>query len=104
MQRDWRPWAGAVILMAIVIAIVTPRIKRSAAVRRDVHEIVNGGLHTFLARNKIDETALVNEISDRGDAYRALISLLDAIQRERIGAEEGDLEQRARDLVESVMR
>jgi len=104
MQRDWRPWAGAVILMAIVIAIVTPRIKRSAAVRRDVHEIVNGGLHTFLARNKIDETALVNEISDRGDAYRALISLLDAIQRERIGAEEGDLEQRARDLVESVTR
>lgn len=73
-----------------------------AATRRDVREIVTGGLHSFLTRKKIDETALANEISDRGDAYRALISLLDAIQRERIPIEEADVDQRARDLVESL--
>jgi hypothetical protein len=104
VKRDWRPWAIAVALLAIVIAIVTPRVRRAAAVRRDVRAIVNGGLHDFLIRNKIDETALANEVSDRGDAYRALVSLLDAIQRERITRVDADLEQRARDLVESVIR
>jgi hypothetical protein len=103
-KRDWRPWAAAIALLVIVVAAVTPRIHRAMAVRRDVREIVNGGLHTFLLRHKIDETALANEVSDRGDAYRALLSLLDALQRERIAAEEADLEQRARDLVESVIR
>lgn len=104
MPRDWRPWAVALAVLAIIIAIVTPRIRRAAAARRDVREIVNGGLHTFLVRKKIDETALANEVSDRGDAYRALVSLLDAIQRERITPEEADVELRARDLVESVTR
>ncbi|HEY2092470.1 MAG TPA: BatD family protein [Thermoanaerobaculia bacterium] len=104
VRRDWRPWAGAIALVAIIIAIVAPRIRRAADARRDVREVVNGGLHAFLLRKKIDETALANEISDRGDAYRALVSLLDAIQRERITPEEADVEQRARDLVESVIR
>jgi hypothetical protein len=104
VRRDWRPWAGAIALLALVVAIVTPRIRRAAAAHRDVREIVNGGLHTFLARKKIDETALANEVSDRGDAYRALLSLLDAIQRERITPEEADVGQRARDLVESMVR
>jgi len=104
MRRDWRPWAGGIALIVLVTLIVTPPVRRSLAARRDVREIVNGGLQTFLARKKIDETALANEISDRGDAYRGLVSLLDAIQRERIAPDEAraDLEQRARDLVESL--
>jgi hypothetical protein len=104
IKRDWRPWAAGIALLVLAILIVTPPIRRSLAVRRDVREIVNGGLHTFLARKKVDETALANEISDRGDAYRGLVSLLDSIHRERITAEEAraDLELRARDLVESV--
>jgi hypothetical protein len=102
MRRDWRPWAAAAVLLVILILIVLPWIRRAAATRRDVREIVNGGLATFLARKRIDETTLANEVSDRGDAYRALLSLLDA----RIPPEEaeGELERRARDLVESVIR
>ncbi|HEV8435350.1 MAG TPA: BatD family protein [Thermoanaerobaculia bacterium] len=101
-KREWRPWAGGILLLAVVIAIVTPPLRRAAATRRDVREIATGGLHSFLIRKKIDETALANEISDRGDAYRSLISLFDAIQRERIPIEEADVDQRARDLVESL--
>jgi hypothetical protein len=102
LRRDWRPWAGGIALLALVVMLLIRPLRRAAATRRDVREIVNGGLHTFLTRRKIDETALANEVSDRGDAYRALVSLLDAIQRERILPEEADVEQRARDLVESL--
>ncbi len=102
VKRDWRPWAGAILLLVVVIAIVTPPLRRAAARRKDVRLIVNGGLHDYLVRKKVDENVLAKEISDRGDAYRSLVSLLDAMQRERVTPEEADLEQRARDLVESL--
>jgi hypothetical protein len=114
VAREWNPrslipWIGAITLLALVLAIVGPRLKRSVRIRAEVRAIMSGGLaalHAFLARRKIDETTLANEVSDRGDAYRALRSLIDAIDRDRIPREEvaSDLEQRARDLVESVMR
>ncbi|HEX7191358.1 MAG TPA: BatD family protein [Thermoanaerobaculia bacterium] len=105
LKRDWRPWAGAIALVVLAALIVTPPVRRSLAVGRDVREIVNGGLHAFLVRKKVDETALANEVSDRGDAYRGLVSLIDAVHRERITSDEAktDLEQRARDLVETVI-
>ncbi len=95
--------------MTLVLAIIGPRLKRSRRIRAEVRGITSGGLaalHAFLARRKIDETTLTNEVSDRGDAYRALRSLIDAIDHDRISPEEAaaDLEQRARDLVESVIR
>ncbi|HEX3580389.1 MAG TPA: BatD family protein [Thermoanaerobaculia bacterium] len=95
-KRDWRPWAEAIALLVILAMLVIPPLRRASSTRGDVRQIVNGGLHDYLVRKKIDETALANEISDRGDAYRALVSL------QRIDAENAGLEQRARDLVESL--
>jgi hypothetical protein len=96
VKRDWRPWAGAIALLVILAVMVIPPLRRASSTRRDVREIVNGGLRDYLVRKKVDETALANEISDRGDAYRALVSL------QRIDPENTGLEQRARDLVESL--
>jgi hypothetical protein len=71
-----------------------------------VREITRAGapLSHYLARRKIDETTLAAEISDRGDAYRALRSLLDSVERDRISAAEAhdEMRRRARDLVESL--
>jgi hypothetical protein len=35
-------------------------------------------LHALLAARKLDETSLMREQSDRGDAYRSLLSGLDS--------------------------
>jgi len=114
VAREWDlrlllQWLGLISLWVLAFATAGPRLKRWAQNRREVRAITSGGeaaLHAFLAGRKIDETTLANEVSDRGDAYRALRSLIEAIDRDRISPEEAaaDLEQRARDLVESVMR
>jgi hypothetical protein len=102
--RALLPWVETILLFVLAAATVTPRVRRAFEVRAGVRAILSGGLHPFLEEKKIDETALANEISDRGDAYRALRSLLDALERDRIPFEDAkaDVEQRARDLVESL--
>jgi hypothetical protein len=53
----------------------------------------------WLVARGADPMLLVREQSDRGDAYRALRSLLDAAERERLTVERGEIRARVRDVV-----
>ena len=64
---------------------------RSGNIRDAVHQLV-------------DPNVVANEAGDRGDAYRALRSLLDAVERDRVleGDAADEIERRVRDLVQSL--
>ena len=53
----------------------------------------------YLGTRGIEPAALMREPSERGDAYRSLRSLLDALERDRIAAGQREIAQRVRDLV-----
>jgi hypothetical protein len=94
------PWIVA--LLAILISIKP--IRRSIELRRRVRSIMRSGNIREAVDQLIDPNIVANEASDRGDAYRALRSLLDAIERDRVpeaGAAD-DIERRVRDLVQSL--
>lgn len=105
-KRDpWRalPWAvgGAAVLLFAGLAV--PRARREMALRRESRELVEGKAPAEI-RAAVDArvgAALLSEASDRGDAYRALRSLLDAAERERdiaVDAEE-EIARRVRELL-----
>jgi uncharacterized protein (DUF2236 family) len=91
---------GAFALAAILFAI--PRIRRELQLRKHVRAIVERATPAEI-RARIDELVRVDvrEQSDRGDAYRALISLLTAAERDRdIGVDaEDEIARRVRDLL-----
>jgi hypothetical protein len=53
----------------------------------------------YLLSRGIEPAALLREPTDRGDAYRSLRSLLDALEHERVDAGKDEIAQRVRDLV-----
>jgi len=73
----------AVALLIAAIFLITPRIRRSANLKKRARDLVRRPgdlrtkLHAVLAAHHLDETALLREQSDRGDAYRSLHSRLD---------------------------
>jgi len=77
------PAFGALTLLVALIAF--PRARRELALRREVREIIQSGeiRARVDARLGVDPAVLLAERSDRGDAYRALRSLLDAMERDR---------------------
>ena len=94
------PLAGGALLVACLFAL--PLVRRELALRRDVREIVRGATPAEI-RARIDERVRVplDERSDRGDAYRALRSLLDAAERDRdisVDAED-EIARRVRDVL-----
>jgi hypothetical protein len=103
------PWqwlaSGAALLVALLAAL--PRVRRELALRRTAHEIVRDSTPAEIrtrmeARVKID----LREASDRGDAWRALRSLLDAADRERdiaVGAED-EIVRRVREVLSAADR
>ncbi|HUR83302.1 MAG TPA: BatD family protein [Thermoanaerobaculia bacterium] len=99
------PWlaGGAALLIALAAAI--PRLVRELRLRREALEIVRDAtpaeIRTALeSRAKLD----LREASDRGDAWRALRSLLDAADRERDIAVDADAEilRRVRELLRTL--
>ncbi|MBV8520108.1 MAG: BatD family protein [Acidobacteria bacterium] len=101
----WPIVAG--IVLAVVLAFeAIPRARRALAVRRRVREIVEGRSAAEI-RQRVDAelgvapAVLLEERSDRGDAYRALRSLLEAAERERdiaVDAEE-EIARRVREVL-----
>jgi hypothetical protein len=101
------PWqwlaAGAALLVAVAVAL--PRLRRELALRRDAHAIVDDATPDEIrarmeSRVKFD----LREASDRGDAWRALRSLLDAAERERdiaVGAED-EIVRRVKDVLRAL--
>ena len=107
--RQSLPLIGIAAAILVLLAIAWPRIARARALRRDVRALVREtpsetriAVDEWLVARGVDPIAILRETSDRGDAYRALRSLLDAAERDRLVAEPDDIRGRVRDLVASV--
>ena len=92
-------WLAAIALGILFLMIAFPAVRREIVVRRKVKDIVRSGD----VRGRVDAIVgdLMNDRTERGDAYRALRSLLDAAERDRDIAEDADAEiaRRVRDLL-----
>jgi hypothetical protein len=101
--RDARWPIAVACALLLVVAFALPRVQRSWRVRRELRAIdasdLLPSLDAWIAARGVDPQQLVREPSDRGDAYRALRSLLD----ERVGATAKELRNRARDVVAAVI-
>jgi hypothetical protein len=104
-SRPW-PWPWIALALAIVIAalLTVPRVRRELSLRREVREIVRDATPTEI-RARIESRVQMDlrEPTERGDAMRALRSLLDAAERDRDIAEGGEKEiaRRVRDVLAS---
>lgn len=97
------PWIAGGAFALLLVGLGLPRLMRTISVRREVRQIVEGKSAAEI-RSAVDarvSPALLKEASDRGDAYRALRSMLDAAERERdiaVDAEE-EIARRVRELI-----
>jgi hypothetical protein len=95
-----------VALALVALAIVAPPIERGRRARRESRALLRetsaetrAAVEAWIVERGIDPVALLREPSDRGDAFRALRSLLDAMEHERIDASPREVRRRVRDLV-----
>lgn len=91
--------AGALL---ILVAVAAPRVQRSFSVRRELRALLaaedtRAAVDAWLAERGLEPAALLRETSDRGDAYRALRSLLDA--SDRIDFDRKELRQRLKEVL-----
>jgi hypothetical protein len=122
--RVW-PWIALTLGLLLTGALAIPRIRRLRARRREVRRIlgsdlrpesrtanseqrtaalparVRDSLNAWLVLRGLDPAALLGETSDRGDALRAALSLLDAVGRDRIVWDAREVRRRLRDVVET---
>jgi hypothetical protein len=94
------PFIAAALLLGVALFAV-PRLRRELALRKEVRDLLRDATPAEI-RARVEERVQIDlrERSDRGDAWRALRSLLDAIDRDRdiaVDAEE-ELERRVREL------
>ncbi len=94
------------LLVSCLIGLAILRAQRSRRIRSEVRRLVRPtapetrtAVDEYLGTLGIEPAALMREPSERGDAYRSLRSLLDALERDRITAGEREIAQRVRDLV-----
>jgi len=102
--RDARIPIAVACALLLVVAFALPRVQRAWGIRSEVRKIPLGdellpSLDSWIAERGVDAHLLVREPSDRGDAYRALRSLLD----ERVGAGRAEVRRRVRDVVAAVI-
>jgi hypothetical protein len=100
------PFIGIAAAMLVLLALIWPRLVRSRQIRRDTRALVRempaetrGAVDEWLTAQGVDPAALLREPSERGDALRALRSLLDGAERDRLVAEAGEIRARVRDVV-----
>ena len=65
-------------------------------------QVVREAVDAWLQRRKLEPAMLLAERSDRGDALRALRSLLDALEHERIEFDRVELRARVADLLATI--
>jgi hypothetical protein len=99
-------WLIAVIAISALIAITAVRMQRSQRIRSAVRRLMRptpaetrSAVDDFLHQRGVEPAALMREASDRGDAYRSLRSLLDALERDRVIAGDREVAERIRELV-----
>ena len=97
--RQW-PWIAAALFIAALLFV--PRLRRERALRNEARAIVRDATPAEIrARMQERVKIAINEPSERGDAWRALLSLLDAAERERdiaVGAEK-EIERRVLEVL-----
>jgi hypothetical protein len=105
------PLLGIVALILIGIATFSPRAQHALRVRRDTRLLLRErpaetriAVDEWLVARGADLAALVREPSDQGDSYRALRSLLDAAERDRLLVEPAEIRARLRELVAAQIR
>jgi hypothetical protein len=108
-MRRSLPLIGVAAGLLVLFALLWPRLARAARNRRDTRTLVRelpvatrAVVDEWLSAREIEPSALMRETSERGDAYRALRSLLDAAERDRLVAEPDEVRGRVRDLVTCV--
>ena len=99
------PWVTGGLFALLLAGAGIPRVMLGLKVRREARELVEGRTAAEI-RSAVDARVtpeLRHEASDRGDAYRALRSLLDAAERERDIAVDAEAEivRRVRELLSS---
>jgi hypothetical protein len=98
------PWivGGLVFLLAALFTL--PRLRRELLLRREVRKIVRDASPAEI-RARIEARAPIDlrEASERGDAMRALRSILDAAERDRDIAidSEREIERRVREVLQA---
>ena len=99
------PWLAGVALVALIALLTWPAMAKSRRRKRETRIATESGVESWLTRRGIDPVALAQEASDRGEAYRALRSITDAIERDRIPASDAELEieRRTADLVGTIV-
>ena len=104
--RQALPWAGAAALVLAALAVAVPPLERGRRARRQARELIRAtpaetraAIEAWLVERGIDPPSLLREASDRGDAWRAVRSLLDALEHERIEASTRELRRRVGELV-----
>ncbi|HEX7678470.1 MAG TPA: hypothetical protein VF713_10125, partial [Thermoanaerobaculia bacterium] len=107
--RRMLPLIGIAAGLLVVLALIWPRLANASLIRRDIRALVRetpdttrAAVDEWLSVRGADPAALLRETSERGDAYRALRSLLDAAERDRLVAEPDEVRGRVRDLVTSM--
>ena len=105
------PWAGVVALALVALAIAVPPLERGRRARRESRALLRetpvetrAAIEAWLVEHELDPGSLLREPSDRGDAWRAVRSLLDAMEHERIDVAVRELRRRVRDVVELAGR
>jgi hypothetical protein len=100
------PLIGLVAGLLVLLAIIWQPLARRERVRRETRALMREtpaetrlAVDAWLSAHGVDAVALLREPSERGDAWRALRSLLDAAERDRLVADPQDLRARVRDLV-----
>lgn len=100
-SRVW-PWVTAALLVLLAALIAVPRIRRDLRLRRAAREIVRDATAQEI-RTRLEQRVTIdlNEPTERGDAWRALVSLLAAVERDRDLAVDSasELERRVRDVL-----
>lgn len=104
--REALPWAGAAGLALLALAIAVPPLQRSRRVRRESRALLRetpaetrAAIEAWLVARGLEPASLLREASDRGDAWRGVRSLLDALEHERIETPRRELRRRVRELV-----
>jgi hypothetical protein len=100
------PVAGALAVVLIAFAVLSRRVQRTMHLRRETQSLIREtsvetrvAVDAWIAARGADPSLLVREQSDQGDAYRALRSLLDAADHERLTAEPDEMRARVGELV-----
>jgi hypothetical protein len=103
------PWVGGVALALVALAAAVPPLERGRRARRESKELLRetpaetrAAIEAWLVERGLEPASLLREPSDRGEAWRAVRSLLDALEHERLETSRRELRRRVRELIATI--